>query len=134
MNTRKTQRKNKTKQVIAWPSQDTYFTIDSLIASNPHMLTSSGSDITLRVRLNKAINDENLVAVIGHLNTRKGRPQLAFAVRPVKQTAIDKAKTDGIMLDMPKVITVMEVTTTETVAVNPTAPTPVVASAQAVNA
>ncbi len=72
MNTRKTQRKNKTKQVIAWPSQDAYFTIDSLIATNPHMLTSSGSDITLRVRLNKAINDENLVVVIGHLNTRKG--------------------------------------------------------------
>lgn len=123
MNTRKTQRKNKTKQIIKWPSQDSYFTIDGLIEANPHMLTSSGSDITLRVRLNKAINEENLVVVIGQRNTGKGRPQLAFAVRPLKQTAIDKAKADGIMLDMPKIITVMEVNTNQTVPVNPTVST-----------
>jgi hypothetical protein len=111
MSIRKTQRKNKTRQVIAWPSHDSYFTIDSLVETNPHMLTSSGSDITLRVRLNKAISDENLVAIVGQKNCGKGRPQLVFAMRPVKQTAIDKAKADGISLDMPKIMTVMEIST-----------------------
>jgi hypothetical protein len=111
MSIRKTQRKNKTKQSIAWPSQDLYFTIDSLVEANPHMLTASGSDITLRVRLNKAVSEENLVAIIGQKNCGKGRPQLVFAVRPVKQTAIDKAKADGISLDMPKIMNVMEIST-----------------------
>jgi len=110
MSIRKTQRKNKTKQVIAWPSHDTYFTIDTLIESNNHMLTTSGSDITLRVRLNKAVTEENLVAVIGQRNSGKGRPQLVFAMRPVKQTAVEKASTDGISVSMAKVMPVMEIT------------------------
>jgi hypothetical protein len=111
MSIRKTQRKNKTQQVIAWPSPDSYFTIDSLVETNPHMLTSSSSDITLRVRLNKAISEESLVAIIGQKNCGKGRPQLVFAMRPVKQAAIDKAKADGISLDMPKIMAVMEIST-----------------------
>ena len=112
MSIRKTQRKNKTKQVISWPSHDEYFTIDSLAKANPHMLTSPPklSDITLRVRLNKAINEEDLVAVIGQKNCGKGRPQLVFAMRPVKQSVIEKAKADNINLDMPKVMPVMEIT------------------------
>jgi hypothetical protein len=131
MSIRKTQRKNKTKQVIMWPSHDSYFTIDSLVEENPHMLTSSGSDITLRVRLNKAVSEENLVAIIGQKNCGKGRPQLVFAMRPVKQSAIDKAKADGISLDMPKIMTVMEISTQPT----PTA-TPVtnITTTQAVHA
>ena len=114
MSIRKTQRKNKTKQTIIWPSNDAYFTIDGLIQANPHMLTSSGSDITLRVRLNKAVSEENLVAVIGQKNCGKGRPQLVFAMRPVKQSVIDKAKTEGISLDMPKIMPVMEISSTST--------------------
>ena len=111
MTNRKTQRKNKTKQIVTWPSNDTYFTIDSLVQSNPHMLTSSTSDITLRVRLNKAITEEPFqVAVIGQKNRGKGRPQLVFAMRPVRQSVIDKAKADGIYVDETKLITVMEVT------------------------
>ena len=111
MNDRKTQRKNKTKQVINWPSHDEYFTIPSLRESNSHMITSSGSDITLRVRLSKAITEEPYeVAVIGQKNCGKGRPQLVFAMRPVKQIAIDKARTDGINVDINKLITVMEIT------------------------
>jgi len=109
MNIRKTQRKNKTKQVIAWPSQDTYFTIDTLIASNSHMLTSSGSDITLRVRLNKAITEENLVAVIGQRNSGKGRPQLVFAMKPVNQSLIEKAASEGISISISKVMPVVEI-------------------------
>ena len=118
MNTRKTQRKNKTKQVILWPSQDTYFTIPELVKSNTHMLTSSTppSDITIRVRLKKAIDlksngGEEIVAVIGQRNCGKGRPQLVFAMRPVKQSVVDKAKSDGITIDMTKVMAVMEVST-----------------------
>jgi hypothetical protein len=121
MNIRKTQRKNKTKQVIVWPSHDTYFTIDTLIESNNHMLTTSGSDITLRVRLNKAVTEENLVAVIGQRKSGKGRPQLVFAMRPVKQTTVDKASTDGISVSMTKVMPVMEIT-------NQTTATPTVTS------
>ena len=111
MNIRKTQRKNKTKQTIVWPSHDEYFTIDTLVVSNNHMLTTSGSDITLRVRLNKAVTEENLVAVIGQRNSGKGRPQIVFAMRPVKQTAIEKASTDGISISMAKVMPVMEIST-----------------------
>jgi len=111
MNTRKTQRKNKTKQIITWPSNDTYFTIDDLIQSNPHMLTSSGGDITLRVRLNKAITEDPFqVAVIGQKNCGKGRPQLVFAIRPVRQLVIDKAKEDGLtIVESSKLIPVMEI-------------------------
>lgn len=133
MSIRKTQRKNKTKQVIAWPSHDTYFTIDTLIQSNTHMLTSSGSDITLRVRLNKAVTEENLVAVIGQKNSGKGRPQLVFAMRPVKQSAVDKAKTDSISIDMPKVVSVMEISSTQQTMVNPVQ-APAIAPNQTVNA
>ena len=109
MSIRKTLRKNKTKQTVLWPSHDEYFTIDSLIETNPHMLTSSGSDITLRVRLNRAVNDEGIVAIIGQKNCGKGRPQLVFSMRPVKQSSIDKAKSDSISIDMPRIMTVMEI-------------------------
>jgi hypothetical protein len=111
MSIRKTQRKNKTKQVITWPSNDDYFTVKSLVALNPHMLTSAPkpSDITIRVRLNRAIYGENLVAVIGYKNCGKGRPELVFAMKPVKQIAIDKAKANNIMIDTPRLITVMDI-------------------------
>lgn len=108
---KKTERKNKINQVIVWPSRDEYFTIDSLIKSNPHMLTVSGSDITLRVRLSDAITKKSIVAPIGTLNSGKGRPKLAFALTPVTQNALDKAKSDGIiLLDESKLIPIMEVT------------------------
>ena len=112
MNIRKTQRKNKTKQTVLWPSHDEYFTITDLVSLNPNMLTSAPkpSDITIRVRLNKAITEEPYeVAVIGQKNCGKGRPKLVFAMRPVKQTAIDKAKSDGISIDVNKLIPVMEI-------------------------
>lgn len=132
MNIRKTQRKNKTKQVISWPSHDEYFTISDLIQSNQHMLTSAEkpSDITLRVRLSKAVSEENLVAVIGQKNSGKGRPQLVFAMRPVKQSVVDKANTNGISISMSKVMPVMEISTqtlrpTTSPVVNILSPSPV---------
>ena len=107
---KKTERKNKTNQAITWPSNNEYFTIDSLIITNQHMLTDSGSDITLRVRLDDAIKKKNLVAVIGTRNCGKGRPKLAFAMTPVQQTALDKAKSEGIMLvDETKLIPFMQI-------------------------
>ena len=111
MNIRKTQRKNKTKQIIAWPSNNDYFTIKTLVTMNPHMLTSApkSSDITLRVRLNKAIYEENLVSVIGHRSCGKGRPELVFAMKPVTQFAIDKAKIDNIIIDVPRLVTVVDI-------------------------
>jgi len=132
MSIRKTQRKNKTKQVIIWPSNDDYFTVKSLVTLNPHMLTSAPkpSDITLRVRLNKAINEENLVSVIGHKNCGKGRPELVFAMKPVKQTAIDKAKADNIMIDMPRLIPVMDISSQPKVNITPVT----IIAKQAVNA
>jgi hypothetical protein len=132
MSIRKTQRKNKTKQVITWPSNDDYFTVKSLVALNPHMLTSAPkpSDITLRVRLNKAINEENLVAVIGHKNCGKGRPELVFAMKPVKQTAIDKAKANNIMIDTPRLVTVMDISSQPKINIIPVT----VTAKQAVNA
>ncbi len=123
MNNRKTQRKNKTKQVISWPSHDEYFTTDGLILSNQHMITSSGSDITLRVRLSKAIG-ENVVAEIGQRNLGKGRPQKVYAMRPVSQSAIDKASADGISMDVPKIMPIMEISTQIETPVNPTTPVP----------
>ena len=111
-NIRKTQRKNKTKQVISWPSNDTYFTIDELVELNKNMLTTSGSDITIRVRLNKAITEENLVSSIGQKSSGKGRPQLVFAMRPIKQSVIDLASKNGISVSMSKVLPVMEISTT----------------------
>jgi hypothetical protein len=81
-----------------------------LSVSNQHMLTDSGSDITLRVRLDDAIKKKNLVAVIGTRNCGKGRPKLAFAMTPVQQTALDKAKSEGIMLvDETRLVPVMQI-------------------------
>lgn len=120
MSNRKTQRKNKTNQNIVWPADTEYFTIKSLIESNQHMLTSSGSDITLRVRLAKAIQQEKLVAEIGRKNCGKGRPELVFAMRPVNTVAVEKARTDGITIDDDsKLVQVMAV-------VSSTTPTPTV--------
>lgn len=107
---KKTERKNKTNQNVSWPSFSEYFTIDSLIKANQHMITSSGSDITLRVRLSDAITKKKTVAAIGTLNCGKGRPKLAFAMTPVTQTSLDKAKSEGIMLlDDTKLVTIMEI-------------------------
>jgi len=119
MNIRKTQRKNKTGQVINWPSHDEYFTIEELKASNPHMLTTTSSDITLRVRLSKAIS-ENVVAEIGQKNSGKGRPLKVYTMMPVKQTSINKASTDGISVNVPSITPIMEISTQPMPSVNPT--------------
>jgi hypothetical protein len=114
MNERKTTRKNKTNQVINWPNADEYFTIKELVELNKHMLTSAtkGADITIRVRLSKAIEDKK-IASIGSIHCDKGRPQLVFTQRPVSQLMLDKAKANGIMLvEESKIIEIMQINST----------------------
>jgi len=109
----KTQRKNKTKQVINWPSNDVYFTIKDLVVLNPHMLTLADkpSDITLRVRLKKAIDETKQVAEIGTKNAGKGRPEKIFGMRPVQQSVLDLAKADKMQIFAEtQLISVMEIT------------------------
>src|ERR1700680_2863815 len=99
---KKTERKNKTNLVVTWPTLDEYFTIKTLSQINPDFV-----NITLRVRLNKAVTEEpKTVQVIGQKNTHKGRPELVFAMKPIKQTTLDKAKADGITMDTPKNVSV----------------------------
>ena len=49
----KTTRKNKTNLTIIWPANTEYFTTETLHALNPNFI-----NITLRVRLKKAIEEE----------------------------------------------------------------------------
>jgi len=91
----KTDRKNKTKQVVNWPTS--YFTIASLIDSNKHMLTAAGSDITLRVRLSNSVADKKSVE-IGNLPATKGRPVKVYTMAPVNASIIDAARVAGVIL------------------------------------
>ena len=99
MNERKTQRKNKRNLVMNWPTNDDYFTIKtgpkSLLKLNPDFV-----EITLRVRLKKAIEEEKTVAEIGSQNTGYGRPLKAFVMLPINPLALEKAKSDGILLEL----------------------------------
>jgi len=91
-NAKKTDRKNKTNQVVNWPSADSYFTIDSLLTTNGDF-----KEITLRVRVKNAIEDATIVE-IGTINTGKGRPKLAFAMAPVTEKALESAKATEVLL------------------------------------
>jgi hypothetical protein len=106
----KTDRKNKTKQVVNWPTNGEYFTIKSLLGSN-----SEFKQITLRVRLDKAIKSDKSVSVIGYRNNKKGRPEMILAMNPVSQTLLDKAYNEGIQKpesDQTNIINVSDVNNT----------------------
>ena len=94
INENKTTRKNKTNLTINWPANTEYFTMDSLQSLNPNFI-----NITLRVRLTKAVAEEKIVAVIGTKNYGKGRPKLIMAMRPVLPCVLDKAKNDGVFIE-----------------------------------
>lgn len=95
---KQTQRKNNVSRELSLPtSKDNYFTIRELVKLNPGLLTSSNSDITIRVKLTKKIED-GVIAELGSLTGGKGRPQKAFALTPVTQAAYNKAKADNINL------------------------------------
>ena len=82
--------------MLAFPTS-TFFTIQDVVKLNPQMLTASQSDITIRVRLTNAIEDGK-VAEIGSVPGGKGRPQKVFALTPVTQITLNKARQDHINL------------------------------------
>ena len=89
---KKTDRKNKTNQMIKWPGVDSFFTVKTINADNSDM-----KEITLRVRLKNAI-EEGLISEIGVIHGGKGRPTIAFAMNPVSSKAIDVAKNAEVLL------------------------------------
>jgi hypothetical protein len=112
----KTDRKNKTNQNINWPSHGSLFTIKELLEQhNPDF-----KEITLRVRIDKAIKKDKLVSVIGYKNVGKGRPTMMLTMNPVSQDLLDKAYADGIQPpEVKPLVTVMDVTATTTSVVEP---------------
>ncbi len=87
----KTDRKNKTNLNVTWPTTGGYFTIAELGIANPDFI-----EITLRVRVDKAIKKDGTVSVIGYKNSGKGRPKMILAMNPVSQELLDKAYADGV--------------------------------------
>lgn len=92
-NTKKTDRNNMTNQVVTWPNADTYFTVESLLGNNSHI-----KDITLRVKLNKSI-EEGTVARLGTIHGGKGRPKVAYAMTPVTDEALASARSNEVLLE-----------------------------------
>lgn len=97
---KKTNRKNKTNLVVNWPtgffvmeSSEDHPNIEALTTYNPEFVP-----ITLRVRLNNAIEDKHTTK-IGTLKNAKGRPKLVFAVAPVSIETVDAAKNAGVLID-----------------------------------
>ena len=99
---------------MKWRKNDEYFTIKSLWDSNPDFV-----EITIRVRLKKAIEEEKTVTEIGCKNTGFGRPIKAFIMLPVNPLAVEKAKADGIMLNSPSVPVIQVTPSTPLTVVSP---------------
>jgi hypothetical protein len=115
----KTDRKNKTNLVVTWPEHGKLFTIKDLLAANPEFV-----EITLRVRVDKAIKKERTVAVIGYKNTGKGRPTMMLAMAPITQEFLDAAYATGIQTpEIKPIVSVIDVTTPVSTSDTPTATT-----------
>lgn len=99
---KKTDRKNKTNLTVNWPKN--IFTIEELNQKNPEFV-----NITLRVRLKKAISD-NAVSEVGYLHNGKGRPRLVLACGPITQEHIAEAKSKGVVLKDGLSVNVLSVT------------------------
>lgn len=104
---KKTNRKNKTNLVVNWPTgffimepADEHPNIQSLTGFNPEFVP-----ITLRVRLNNAIEDKHTTK-IGTLKNAKGRPKLVFATVPVSTETIESAKAAGVLVETDVINTV----------------------------
>ena len=116
------QKKNKTNQVVTWPTS-TLFSLQEL-----HRLNSKFVEITLRVRLIKAI-EAGKVVELGCIPGEKGRPQKVYTMTPVTQLTIDKAKAERINCvdNVERLIQVVSVSNRPSVPqVNPVSPTPMV--------
>jgi len=84
-------KQRKTNPSVVWPSA-TLFTIKDL-----HHLNSKFVEITLRVRLAKAITGGK-VAEIGAIPGDAGRPRKVFSMTPVTQATLNKARAEKINL------------------------------------
>lgn len=103
----KTDRKNKTNLSVNWPEHGKLFTIKELMSANPEFV-----EITLRVRVDKAIKKDGLVSIVGYKNTGKGRPTMILAMSPVTQQMLDDAYASGIQPpDIKPVVSVVDVAT-----------------------
>jgi hypothetical protein len=124
MTDRKTNRKNKTNLVMVWPDKTDYFVIKSFkqdvdesfldFVKNSSVKSLSDMNpefinITLRVRLKKATDEQKIVKEIGYKNCGKGRPIKAFAMEPVSKEALDKAAKDGITIESPSSVPVIQI-------------------------
>ena len=111
------QKKNKTNQVVAWPTA-TLFTIQELHRLNPKFV-----NITLRVRLSNAIL-AGKVAEIGSIPGEKGRPQKVFSLTPVSKLTLDKARSEQINLvdNADKLVQVHVSTAKPTMVITPVSP------------
>lgn len=103
----KTNRKNKTKLSVNWP-KNSIFTFKELHTQNSQF----EKDITLRVRLTKAINDGNVVE-LGTKNLGKGRPLAVYSMTPMLDKFIEMAKKDGVVLHESTTVKVVDVNTTK---------------------
>lgn len=103
----KTDRKNKTKMKLNWPTTGNYFTIKDLLVINPDF-----KPITLRVHVKTALEKDKIASVIGHRNQGKGRPEMIMAMNPVSQELLDNTyKEDNILPpDSSSMVKVMDVT------------------------
>ena len=122
---KKTNRKNQTGLTVTWPegfytmetsTDPEHVEIPSLLQVNSHF----AAKITLRVRLNNAIEDKS-VEIIGTLKGGKGRPKLVFANTPVSNETIELAR-------KVKNMTITKSTTPSVVKVIDIKPNPVVST------
>jgi len=125
---KKTDRKNKTNQVVKWPSPDSFFTVKTVNANNSDM-----KEITLRVRLKNAI-EEGLISEIGVIHGGKGRPTIAFAMNPVSPTALDAAKNAEVLLRDRYLVNVVNIKADSTASQTETSETSVSTKSEKVNA
>jgi hypothetical protein len=88
----KPKRKNKTKQLVTWPSSP-YFTFNELLEANPHFTKK----ITLYVRLTNARDNGNLLEIASQPGNA-GRPPKVFAITPLTTLTLDKAEKAGLTL------------------------------------
>lgn len=103
---KKTDRKNKTNQIVNWPSN--IFTIKELNVQNPDFV-----EITLRTRMKKSM-DSGEITDIGVLHNGKGRPTLVFVYGTATNEHIEEAKSRQVILKDVSNVNVIKITNTPT--------------------
>jgi hypothetical protein len=91
--TAKTDRKNKTKQSVNWIQG--HYTFSELHKKNSEIV-----EITLRTKINKAV-ENNAVVAIGTIPNRKqkGRPEVVYSSCPVTPEILESARNIGTIFN-----------------------------------